>query len=262
MTTTAGSTLHIFGALLLAIAVGGCTETADPGDGGGDGGGSSTDAGHLAVCSTPAILFYTEPFAATVEATGEVFYSHTGEPLGGPPDLTGTLLSVDASTLHLMTATGTTDIVVHPVDAAALEALPIGTEVRAHFEEGLVLTAASDGALLLAVVSARHVAAPDAGPFRFTQGATTCLSAEETGFGCAHGAGEADVDVVAEGYAATLHANDPPVTATVGGRAFSLRVVRSIRVATEAELRTQLPDLENICADALPEELAFVVTSE
>lgn len=269
MTTASGSTLHtprpFFGALLLALIAGGCTETGVPLD---DGGGGPPDGGpvqSLPACGTSAILFYADAYSATVEASGERTYSHIGAAPPSPappPELTATLESVDAatSTLHLTSATGATDIVVHPVDAATLEALPIGTEVTAHFREGVSLTTA-DGSLLLAVVSTRQPGTLGAGPFQLTQGATTCVTAEQTTFGCVHGAVETDVDVVAEGYTATLHP-DEPATATVRGQAFSIRTLRSVRHANPDELGTQIPDSGGVCGDLLPSELSVVIAPE
>lgn len=252
--TIPGTARH--GALALLLATTACGSEPVGGD-------------PLPACTPSAILFYSDAYAATVEASGETEYMHVVPgPAVEPVVLDATLAPVDAgdSTFRLTSATGTTDVVAGPVGAATREALPVGTAVRARFENGVVLTDAADGSLLLAVLSAREVAALDAGPFHVEQAAATCATVEyplpSSSSPCAHGAIETEVLVEADGFEATLSGAAPQTTATIAGRTYSITLVRSVRQATASEIQDQLPGETNVCADAPPRELAVVIAAE
>jgi hypothetical protein len=221
----------------------------------------------LRTCEMGSDLILSVRFAATVEASGALTFHHSSATEASPPaEATGTLTSVDAtgSSFELTTASGTIDVVVHPVPQAWLEALPVGASVVAQFEDGVTLTDADDGALLLAVLAThtRPVVALDAGPFHIVVGDATCITAgwplADGPTGCAQGVTQTDATVTADGRTVALQTGAPTL-AMIDGRPLTIELVRSARPATDDEVFAALPDARGRCANLLDSELAVVI---
>ncbi len=94
-------------------------------------------------------------------------------------DVLGTLAAIDlaASTFTLATSRGDVVVALQPLQASWLGSLPMGRDLTAHFENGVVLRDATTTALLLAVVQRISFQPPDfdIAPIHVAAGDTRCV---------------------------------------------------------------------------------------
>lgn len=125
-----------------------------------------------------------------VRASGALTYDFQSH-IPSVMDASGQLVSIDTATSSLVvaTSTGNVTVAVAPVPTRWLEALPIGHEVNAHFEEGIVLTDAASGDLLLAVGAASAYGPPerDVGPVHVASTAVRCVQVRPASTVCPQG---------------------------------------------------------------------------
>lgn len=176
----------------------------------------------------------SDPAGLGVEARGSVTYDAAMGP-GIVIDASGQLDAVDttASSFVVTTSTGAMTVTVGNVPSTWLEALPVGHEVSAHFDDGLVLTDDAGG-LLLAVAAARRFGRPerDVGPVHVASTDVRCALVRPSPPPCDPGGVVVreilDARFTIGSTGVDTHAGAPPARLADATHAFEVAIVGSV----------------------------------